>query len=86
LSKDALSNLERIASNNGKTVNNEMETIWKVAKVFYRKVLSLQLSGGTGTDDTQDNRRPIRNWDGAPPKLGGTAVCAKLLGTHFLRN
>jgi len=43
LFKEALSSSERIASNYGKTVSNEMETIWKVAKVFYRKVLYLHL-------------------------------------------
>jgi len=42
LFKEALSSSERMASNNGKTVNNEMETIWEVGKVFCRKVLYLQ--------------------------------------------
>lgn len=49
LFKEDLSSSERIVSNNGKTVNNELETIWKIANVFHRKVLYLQQSGGTGT-------------------------------------
>jgi hypothetical protein len=66
LFNDALSSSECTASNERKTDNNEMETKWKVANAFYRKVLYLQLSVGPGSSASQDHRYPIRNWKGAP--------------------
>jgi hypothetical protein len=44
-----------VASNTWKRVNSDIETMCKVAEVLYSKLLSLQLSGGTGTDSSQDN-------------------------------